>query len=186
MACKQEHNLPVGVLWSRGMTEGDEHFYTPGGEYPSNLTMGFYTFACQHCDKPACVEVCPTGASSKREEDGIVLIDNEVCIGCGTCIQGCPYKGVRTLVEEPEWYLEFAVGDSEIEHRARTVEKCTFCVERIDRGERPACVDLCFAYARYFGDIEDPESEVSKVLAEREYDLLLPEESTGPNIYFLK
>lgn len=188
MACVVEHNLPNGVLWNRGLTMGGDFFRTPAGTYPDGLSMEFYTLACQHCDDPACVEVCPTGASYKREEDGVVLVDSEKCIGCESCIAGCPYEGVRVLVDgEPEYYLDFAVGDAQVPaHKANTMGKCTFCVERLDRGEAPRCAEVCFAHARYFGDLDDPESKVSKLLAEREYDQLLADQGTGPNVYFLK
>jgi molybdopterin-containing oxidoreductase family iron-sulfur binding subunit len=186
MACKQEHNLPNGVLWNRGKTVGGDYFYTPGGTYPDELTMEFYTLACQHCDNPACLAVCPVEAIEKRE-DGIVTQDNEKCIGCRLCIEACPYSGVRTFIDgEPQFCLDFAAGDADAPaHRANTVEKCTFCVERIDRGERPACVDLCFAYARFFGDLDDPSSEISEALALRTSEQLLEEQGTGPNVYFL-
>ena len=130
--------------------------------------------------------VCPTGATTKRE-DGIVTVDYEKCIGCESCIAACPYTGVRTNADKPAWPLDFKVGDATVpDVVANTVSKCTFCIERIDRGERPACVDICYAYARYFGDLDDPESEISKVLAQREYDLLLEDQGTKPNVYFLK
>lgn len=186
MVCMVEHNLPNGVLWNRALTGGGDYFRTPGGEYPNNLSMEFYTLACQHCDEPACVEACPTGASVKRE-DGIVTVDYETCIGCESCIAACPYEGVRINAKDPQWALDFKVGDAAVpDIVGNTVSKCTFCVERIDRGERPACADICFAHARYFGDLDDPDSEVSKVLAEREYDQLLLDQGTGPNVYFLK
>lgn len=186
MACKSEHNLADGVWWNQCKSEGGDWFYTPGGEYPNNLTMKLYTYACQHCDKPACVEVCPTGASIKRE-DGIVVVDYDTCIGCQSCIAACPYEGVRTYLESPTWVLDYETGDATANrHVEGAVEKCTFCVERIDRGERPACMDICLAAARYFGDLDDPESDIAKVLAEREYEQLKAEEGTGPNVYFLK
>lgn len=188
VACKVEHNLPDGVWWTRARTSSDPDGFAcgrPEGTYP-NLKSSWYTSACQHCDNPPCLEVCPTGATVKRE-DGIVVVDQSVCIGCKSCIAACPYDA-RTLLEgEPAWALEFPVGDQEApEHIAQTTEKCTFCVERIDRGERPACVDVCQAVARYFGDLDDPNSEVSKVLAERDYDQLLADQGTSPNVYFLK
>lgn len=187
MVCIVEHNLPNRVLWNRAVTEGGDYFRTPGGTYPAELSMKFYTVACQHCDNPPCEEACPTGATVKRE-DGIVTVDWEACIGCKSCIAACPYDGVRTLVEgEPQYHLDFQAGDAAVpQHVGNAVEKCTFCVERIDRGERPACVDVCFAHARYFGDLDNPNSEVSKVLQEREYDQLLQDQGTGPNVYFLK
>lgn len=189
LACKMEHNLPDGLWWSRAKTIGSEGFGEgiPTGKYPSTLEAGWYTLACQHCDNPACVEVCPTGASAKRE-DGIVIIDWEVCIGCKSCMAACPYEGVRSITkEEPKWFLNFSVGDPEVPaHVANAVEKCTFCVERIDRGETPVCVHVCHALARYFGDLDDPESDVSKAIASYDYDQLLVDQGTGPNIYFLK
>lgn len=187
MSCRVEHNLPNGVVYNRAITEGGDGFRVADGAYPDTLTMKFYTLSCQHCDNPGCVSVCPTGATYKREEDGLVLVNAENCIGCGSCIAGCPYEGVRTLLPgEPEYPLDFALGDATVpEHIGNTVEKCTFCVERLDRGEKPLCVALCPAYARYFGDLDDPESEISKVLAERECEQLLVDQGTGPQAYYL-
>jgi len=187
MACRVDHNLPNDVLYSTAVVDGSDHFRVPTGTYPNDLKMTFYTMACQHCDNPACVEVCPTGAAYKREEDGLVLIDSEKCIGCQSCIAACPYEGVRTLLStDPTYPLDFKIGDQRAqEHVPNTVEKCTFCSERLDNDERPLCIDLCPAVARYFGDLDDPESEISKVLSERESDQLLTEQGTGPCVYFL-
>jgi molybdopterin-containing oxidoreductase family iron-sulfur binding subunit len=160
--------------------------YTPAGEYPDSLSMGFYTLACQHCDAPSCLAVCPVEAIVKRE-DGIVIQDNEKCIGCKLCIEACPYEGVRSYIDgEPQFYLDFPAGDAEaMAHLPNVVEKCMLCAHRLDRGERPACVDLCRTMARFFGDLDDPDSEVSRAIASREYEQLLPEQGTGPNVYFL-
>jgi dimethyl sulfoxide reductase iron-sulfur subunit len=186
MTCKVENNLPEGMWWNTARTKGGEYRYTPEGTYPDDLHITFFTFACQHCSEPACVAVCPTGASEKRE-DGIVVVDSEKCIGCDSCIAACPYDGVRTHLNDPSWALDFPMGDAQApEHRANTVEKCMFCTHRIDRGELPACVEICQAQARCFGDLDDPESDISKLVASREYDQLLPDQGTGPNIYFLK
>ncbi|MEE9388275.1 MAG: 4Fe-4S dicluster domain-containing protein [Paracoccaceae bacterium] len=117
---------------------------------------------CQHCDDAPCVDVCPTGASFKRT-DGIVLVDKHTCIGCRYCMMACPFKA-RSFVHEK-------VTDQK-SHAPRgkgTVESCTLCVHRIDVGGRPACVDACDATghgAMVFGDLKDPESEISKMLSQ--------------------
>jgi molybdopterin-containing oxidoreductase family iron-sulfur binding subunit len=187
MACKVENNLPDTVWWNKAVTVGGESLYTPAGEYPDNLTMSFYTLACQHCANPACLAVCPVEAIEKRE-DGVVTQDNDVCIGCRLCIEACPYTGVRTYIDgEPEYSLDFAVGDEDaLPHKANVVEKCQLCAHRLARDERPACVDVCRALARFFGDFDDPNSEVSKLLATRQYEQLLPEKGTDPQVYFLE
>ena len=113
--------------------------------------------------------------------------NTEECIGCQSCIEACPYEGVRTYVDgDPVSALDFPVGSVEAPvHLANTVEKCTMCYHRVSQGRVPACVEGCPARARVFGDLDDPESEISKLLAEREYTQLLPEEGTGPNVFYL-
>ena len=119
--------------------------------------------SCLHCETPACVTVCPTGASYKRGEDGIVLVDEDKCIGCGLCAWACPY-GAREL--------------SPVEG---VMKKCTLCVDRIynenlpEEEREPACVQVCPTRARHFGDLGDPESKVSKLVAERGGIALMPE-----------
>lgn len=186
-ACRVDHNLPRGVLYTRAQTEGSEWFRVPGGSNPNNLRIKFYTMSCQHCDAPACLAVCPTGATYKRESDGIVLVDSQKCIGCKSCIAACPYDGVRTLLDDtPGYPVDFKLGDWSVpDHVGNTVEKCTFCVERIDRGERPLCVELCPAVARFFGDLDDPSSEISQVLAKRKFEQLMVDQGTQPNMYYL-
>jgi molybdopterin-containing oxidoreductase family iron-sulfur binding subunit len=115
---------------------------------------------CQHCENPPCVDVCPTGASMKRA-DGIVLVDRHICIGCRYCMMACPYKA-RSFVHEP-----LTDQNPEVPRGKGCVESCTFCVQRVDRGEEPACVDACNAnghQAMLFGDLMDPESAISQAL----------------------
>ena len=116
---------------------------------------------CQHCETPPCVDVCPTGASMKRA-DGIVLVDRHICIGCRYCMMACPYKA-RSFVHEP-----LHDQNPEVPRGQGCVESCTFCVQRVDRDETPACVEACNANghkAMLFGDLKDPESEIAKALA---------------------
>jgi tetrathionate reductase subunit B len=112
---------------------------------------------CQHCAEPPCVDVCPTNASFKRA-DGIVLVDKHRCIGCRYCMMACPYKA-RSFVHEP--VLDH---DSDMPRGQGTVESCTLCVHRVDKGEQPACVEACAKgghRALLFGDLNDPNSEIS-------------------------
>jgi Fe-S-cluster-containing dehydrogenase component len=119
--------------------------------------------SCLHCETPACVSVCPTGASYKRAEDGIVLVDEDKCIGCGLCAWACPY------------------GAREMSPVDGVMKKCTLCVDRIynenlpEAEREPACVQVCPTRARHFGDLGDPDSAVSKLVAERGGVALLPE-----------
>ncbi len=119
--------------------------------------------SCLHCDEPACVEVCPTGASYKRAEDGIVLVNAETCIGCKLCAWACPY------------------GAREFDDDAGVMKKCTMCIDRIynenleERERVPACVSTCPTQARHFGDLADPNSAVSRLVAERGGVDLMPE-----------
>ncbi len=142
------------------------------GEGPAGRTVHFPR-SCLHCEKPDCVTVCPTGASYKRAEDGIVLVDDSKCIGCQLCAWACPY-GAR----------EFDVDDG-------IMKKCTLCIDRIynenlEEVERvPACVSTCPASARHFGDLGDPDSEVSKLVAARDGVDLMPELGYQPTNKYL-
>ncbi|MEG2934307.1 MAG: 4Fe-4S dicluster domain-containing protein [Gordonibacter sp.] len=187
MTCKVENNLPDGTWWTRSLTDGGEAELTPAGIFPDNLSMSFITLACQHCENPACVKVCPVGATYKDVETGIVRQDYDKCIGCRMCMAACPYTGVRSFNwEEPKYSLSFAVGDADVAvHQKHVVEKCTMCYHRVARGDRPACVDICRGIARFWGDLDDPASEVSKLIQSREYKQLLPSEGTKPSVYYL-
>ncbi len=124
--------------------------------------------SCLHCENAPCVPVCPTGASYKRADDGIVLVDEEKCIGCGLCAWACPY------------------GAREMDAAAGVMKKCTLCIDRIyndnlqEVDRIPACVRTCPAQARHFGDLADPDSHVSRLVAERGGMDLMPEQDTRP------
>ncbi len=135
---------------------------------PQPATTLHFPRSCLHCETPACVTVCPTGASYKRAEDGIVLVDEDKCIGCKLCSWACPY-GAR----------EYSAVEG-------VMKKCTLCVDRIynenlpETERQPACVQACPTGARHFGDLGDPESKVSKLVAEREGVALMPELGYNP------
>jgi len=186
VACKVENNLPNGIWWNRVMTVGGESMDTPEGKFP-NLRMEFLPINCQHCENPACVKACPVGATYKRKEDGIVIQNYDKCIGCRYCMVACPYSGVRQFNwKEPEYAIEVAMGDAAVEpHQYNVVEKCTFCSHRLAQDLKPACIDTCPNRARFFGDIDDPNSDVSKAIKGRSYFHLLEEKGTKPSIYYL-
>ena len=142
------------------------------GEGAAGRTVHFPK-SCLHCQDAACVTVCPTGASYKRLEDGIVLVDESLCIGCGLCAWACPY------------------GARELDANEGVMKKCTLCIDRIynnnlDPLDRvPACVATCPASARHFGDLADPKSEVSQLVAERGGMDLMPEMGYRPTNKYL-
>ena len=156
---------PTGTFFNRVQT-------FEVGEYPNTETVHFPK-SCLHCEDPPCVPVCPTGASYKRAEDGIVLVDYDKCIGCKYCSWACPY-GVRELDEE-----------------RKVMTKCTLCVDRIydstlpEADRKPACVLACPTSARLFGDIHDPESAVSQAIRENGGYALMPEWGTHPANHYL-
>ena len=188
MACKIENNLPDGIWWNRVLTDGGDNADTPSGTYANrDLRLGYLTVACQHCENPACTRVCPVGATYKDAATGAVRQDMDKCIGCRMCMAACPYTGVRSFNwEEPKFTVGFAVGDADVPvHQKHTVEKCTMCWHRLAKGLQPACVEVCTARVRYFGDLNDPESEVSQLIATRQWKQLLPEKGTRPSVYYL-
>jgi phenylacetyl-CoA:acceptor oxidoreductase subunit 1 len=171
-ACRHANATPPGVQWRRVL---DMEF----GEYP-DVHRAFVPVGCQHCDDPPCMEVCPSTATRKRA-DGIVTIDYDLCIGCGYCAIACPYQA-RYKTDKA---------------RLAVATKCTFCVDRIDAGMEkglvpgidpeatPACVNACIANALVFGDLDDPQSTVSTLLAENQHFRMHEELGTGPGFYYL-
>jgi molybdopterin-containing oxidoreductase family iron-sulfur binding subunit len=139
-----------------------------------------------HCDAPACVAVCPASATWK-EDNGIVVIDNEKCIGCKSCIAACPYDVRHFIDGEPKFQVDFALGDADApSHKVNTTEKCTFCSNRLLRGEVPACMELCLGRCRIWGDIDDPASEVNAYIKGKETFKLLEEKGTAPATIYIR
>lgn len=159
VACKAEFEVPLGV--HRSWVE-----YVEKGEYP-NVSRSFLPRLCNQCSEPGCVSVCPTGATYKRKEDGIVVVDHDICIGCKYCMQACPYD------------VRF------INPNTGTADKCDFCLHRVEQGLVPSCVNTCQGKARVFGDLNDPESEVSKLIATNPVTVLRPEMGTKPNVFYI-
>lgn len=191
VACKVENNIPNNVWWNRILTDGGEYRDTPSGTYPKiggacDLHIDNYPLACQHCSNPACVKACPVGATYKDQHTGVVRQDYDKCIGCRMCMAACPYTGVRSFNWEEPAYVVEGMGDQDApKHQKHTVEKCTLCWHRLEKGLTPACIENCVGRVRYFGDFDDPESEVSKLLASHDYKQLLTDKGTQPNVYYL-
>ena len=190
-ACKNANATPPGVQWRRVLD-------IESGEFP-DVRRSFVPVACMHCDEPPCEEVCPTTATKKRA-DGLVTIDYDTCIGCANCVMACPYEA-RSIVHE----AKFAYGDTPMASEAVRFDparisvsmKCTFCVDRIDEAARtgqvpgrdpdvtPACVNSCISGAMSFGDLDDPTSNVSRLLAETQSFRMHEELGTGPGVYYI-
>jgi len=157
-SCKSENNVPLGV--HRTWVEEQEK-----GAYPQ--AVQFYLPAlCNHCDNPSCTKVCPVGATYQRK-DGIVAVDQSACIGCGACIQACPY-GAR--------YMDPV---------KKVVDKCSFCVHRLEKGLSVACAENCVAKARVFGDLNDPNSEIRKIIDTNTVMTLKPETGNEPRVFYI-
>ncbi|WP_139651721.1 4Fe-4S dicluster domain-containing protein [Raoultibacter phocaeensis] len=186
VACKQANNLPHNVWWNRVLTKHGNAMDTASDQWPQGR-FEFIPVACQHCENPACVKVCPVGATFRDEETGVVRQDYDKCIGCRMCMAACPYTGVRSFNwEEPTSYFDFSTGDDDVpSHQKHVVEKCTFCYQRLNKGEEPACMRMCPERARHWGDLDDPDSEVSKLIRSQEYMQLLTDRDTNPSVYYL-
>ena len=163
VVCKVMHHIPDQFQNGRRYTR-IRFVELEVGKYPS-VKMFFVPTHCMHCDDAACIDVCPTRASSKRE-DGIVTLDKERCIGCKACIAACEY-GARYFNEEEG-----------------VVDRCSFCADRLDSGLQPLCVEACLGDAILFGDLDDPRSEISKLIAAKGALVLSPGMGTNPKVYY--
>jgi len=199
-ACRREHNVPaipdpderIDWIWAEERQHVfpdlvHEHTAVEVREAPVLVL-------CNHCTKPPCVKVCPTGATWKRESDGIVMMDMHRCIGCRYCMAACPYGARSFNWRDPRPHVaRDAEGKPVSDYPTRTagvVEKCTFCAERIRAGREPACVEAVRAVpgaagALTFGDVTDPGSPVSQLLRHEQTVARLVDLGTGPNVYYL-
>ena len=190
-ACKHTNATAPGVQWRRVLD-------MEVGDYP-DVRRAFVPVGCMHCADPPCMHVCPSTATGQRA-DGLVTIDYDLCIGCSYCAVACPYQA-RYMVELPaQAYREGRMRhETQRENAGRlgVAQKCTFCSDRIDYGQAhgltpgldpeatPACVNACIASALQFGDIEDPESNVSQLLATHKHFRMHEKLGTEPGFYYL-
>ena len=157
-ACKSENEVPLGVYrtWVK---------YTEVGRYP-DVTRRFQVTRCNHCDNAPCVRICPVTAMYQRE-DGIVDFDSEQCIGCKACMQACPYDSIHINPEN------------------NTAAKCNFCAHRVESNLEPSCVVVCPTHAIIAGDLEDPNSEISKTIGKEKVTVRKPEQGTAPKLFYI-
>ena len=158
VACKAEQGVPLGFFKSWVVV-------SETGRYP-RVQRRFVPLLCNHCADPPCVKACPTKATVQRS-DGVVTQDETACIGCSYCVQACPY-GMK--------YRDL---------HTRTAQKCDFCLHRLEQGMLPACVNTCNARARIFGDLNDPDSAVSRLIATQPVQTLRPEMGTDPRVFYI-
>lgn len=159
VACIMENDVPEDAF----RTHVSVYELVKDGQDPAMVML---PRLCNHCDDPPCVPVCPVEATFKAE-NGEVLVDASRCVGCAYCVQACPYDA------------RF------INHDTQTADKCTFCFHRTQAGLLPACVETCVGGARNFGDLNDPDSEVARMLRDNEVSVLRPEMHTNPNVYYI-
>ncbi len=188
-ACHDVHNVPkiegtreIKWLWndSYKATFPDD----ANAMLPDRVKKQKFLLLCNHCSNPPCVRVCPTGATFKME-DGTVAMDYHRCIGCRFCMTGCPYGARSFNFVDPRKYTANPVPNPEYPTRMLgVVEKCTFCTERLAIGKMPACVEASNG-ALLFGDLEDPNSDVRKALAENFHIRRKPTYGTEPGVYYL-
>ncbi len=190
-ACKHTNATPPGVQWRRVLD-------IESGEYP-DVRRTFVPVGCMHCGDPPCMHVCPSTATYQRA-DGLVGIDYDKCIGCGYCAVACPYQA-RYIVHRAEFAYGERPNESEASkfdgRRVAVANKCTFCIERIDEAAQrhlkpgidpevtPACVNSCIAGVLHFGDRDDPDSNISQLLAENVWFRMHEELGTDPGFYYL-
>jgi Fe-S-cluster-containing dehydrogenase component/formate-dependent nitrite reductase membrane component NrfD len=159
VACKSEHDVPLGVnrTWVK---------YIEKGEFPNTRRL-FSVMRCNHCDDAPCIEICPVTALFKRD-DGIVDFDNRRCIGCKACTQACPYDALY------------------IDPQTHTAAKCNYCAHRVDIGLEPACVNVCPEHAIISGDLDNPFSEISQLLAREQVTARKVEKGTRPKLFYIE
>lgn len=158
VACKTEHQIPLGQFrtWVK---------YVDGGQWP-HPSRSFGVLRCNHCSDAPCVAICPTRALFTRP-DGIVDFDGDLCIGCKSCMQACPYDAIY------------------IDEDTHTAAKCNFCAHRVDDGLEPACVVVCPTRSIWVGDLDDPGSGIARLVASNETAVRAPEQETGPNVLYI-
>ena len=187
VACQAENNVPPAEDASNKLRSLNwllVYELNNKKPFPEN-DVAYLPRPCQQCGEQPCATVCPVIATERNEEGGIVSQIVPRCIGCRYCMAACPYNARVFNWQDPVREPGFSYGDVPARPKG-VVEKCTLCVERTSKGKEPVCVEVCPAKARMFGDLDDPNSEVSKAIRERGGQQLLAEKGTKPQVYYLR
>jgi DMSO reductase iron-sulfur subunit len=166
ISCKISNTVPGDAHWNHLESLDGDILYQATGSFPQTR-IAFRPCLCNHCERPLCVANCPSGAMQKDPDTGIVSVDQDVCIGCGTCKRSCPYDAPQMDVER------------------QVMGKCNLCADRLEDEKQPYCVQACPVFARILGDINDPSSEASVLIREKLGQQFKPENDTSPSVYYL-
>ncbi len=166
ISCKVCNGVSGGTYWNHVESLDGENIYQPTGKFPTP-SLAFRPVLCNHCVDAPCVNNCPTPAMQKDVETGIVSVRQQYCIGCGYCRWSCPYNA--------------PMMDEEV----KLMSKCNFCEPRVKEGKEPYCVESCPANVRFFGDLNDPSSEVVQLIQKHKGLQYKPEMGTNPSVFYL-
>ena len=189
--CHDVNAVPPGATWRQVVTA------LLDGEKKGQQV--FVTMGCMHCKTPSCTGVCPTGATKKRE-DGIVIVDSTLCVGCGSCVLACPYDARKITSEEKITHIDTSNRNKlnwQKDTKIGTCSKCNFCLSRVETGlgkglqpgqdaeATPMCVRYCIADVLSFGDLDDPHSEVSRLIKESKTQRINEDLGTSPSVFYI-
>ncbi|HTY98543.1 MAG TPA: 4Fe-4S dicluster domain-containing protein [Rhodocyclaceae bacterium] len=175
-ACAMENQTPVWKGKWRTYVHDKEIGVT------EQVRRRFFPRLCNHCSNPPCLTVCPTGATHQRP-DGIVLVDPDRCMGCRACAMACPYDARYEVT-----YADIEAGEAfygELQRQSPSMDKCSFCAHRVEKGMKPACVETCVGSARLFGDLDDPNDPVAQLVGSGVAHPLMAHFGTRPNVYYI-
>jgi len=177
-ACAMENQTPVWKNKWRTYVHDKEIGVT------DQVLRRFFPRLCNHCANPPCLTVCPTGATYQRA-DGIVMVDPERCMGCRACAMACPYDARYEVTYADIDTGKAFYGAEDLQRRVPSMDKCSFCAHRVDKGMQPACVETCVGSARQFGDLDDPNDPVTHLVASGIARPLMAHLGTRPNVYYI-
>jgi len=180
VACRAQNGTPAGISFNNV-----RKFEV--GQFPTSK-MKWLPMSCMHCENAPCLKICPNGATNRNEE-GIVTVDSEKCMGCRACVLTCPYEARQFVWDINNYYEDNNATPFEekkhVNFEKGTVVKCVFCVDRVSKGQKNACVATCPADCRIFGDLDSPDSEISRLIAQHGAVPFRGELGTNSSVYYI-